>query len=190
MSQFYIAMGQGVVAPADLEVFTEALYSCTFIAGRSGSGSRGGAFHYPAESLREVRAELAQWMEALRPVEVILVFAAEVSTGMGTTARDQTRLISWFREHYPRVALTHGTATAACMTLIDGEFYAGPTGGRAYWDPDTGTDLEQLEPGPHAEYHLFDARPRLTASAPAVVQEERGGRRKRKRSFMKRCIVM
>jgi hypothetical protein len=189
MNQFFIAMGQGVVAPADLEVFTEALLSCTFIAGRNASGSLGGAFHYPAESLDAVSEVLGQWMAALRPSEITLVFAASVSFGMGTTEADQTRLINWFRQRYPHVSLRTDTATAAYMSLIGGAFHAGSTDGQAYWDADEGTNLVSLEPGPHAQYHLFDARPRLAPGAPAVVQEETAKKKKRRRSKM-RCIVM
>jgi hypothetical protein len=81
------------------------------------------------------------------------------------------------------------------MTLVGGRFYAGTTQGRAYWDPETGTDLQFLDPGQHAEYHLFAAESRMSSAAQAALDARAvassGPRRRRKRSWMKRnCIVM
>jgi hypothetical protein len=102
MNQFYIAMGQGVIAPADVEIFTETLLQCTFIAGYSAGGTRGGAFHYPAETLQHVGPVIEDWMRALRPVAMWLVFAVPPQFGTGTTASDRANLTRWFRERFPR----------------------------------------------------------------------------------------
>lgn len=190
MSSFFIAMGQGVVADAraNLEVFTEALLSCTFIAGISASGTRGGAFHYPAESLDDVSQVLAAWMNALRPAKITLVFAEPNEFGMGTPAYDQMALVNWFRQRYPGTRVRSTTATAACMTIIDNQFYAGTAEGRAYWDSDEGADLAGPGANQHG-YQLFDARSQLRSNSPALVQEASTGRRRRRRS-RGRCIVM
>jgi hypothetical protein len=190
MNSFNIAMGQGVVAAADLQVFTDALLSCTFIAGHNASGSVGGAFHYPAESLEAVSDVMHQWLVTLRPVAITLVFAHAVSFGMGTTEADKARLRNWLRQRCPHINPASTNATAACMSLAGGEFYAGTVGGDLYWDDTEGTDLMTLEPGPHAQYHLFDARPYLNAGGTAVVQEETTPKKKKRRFSKMRCIVM
>jgi len=192
MDSFYIAMGQGIVASADMEVFTEALYSCTFITGRSASGRRGGAFHFPAGMFNRVRPILDQWLLSLRPVEVTLVFAQETSPGMGTPQGDQDILQAWVAQLYPEVPVSIASATAAGMRLSGGLFQAGNVAHHELWDPEIARDVNELGPG--ETYQLFDARHLMNADAPPVIQEATAGRRKRKRSWIKRhsrgCVIM
>jgi hypothetical protein len=188
MSSFFIAMGQGVISTADMEVFTEALLSCTFIAGHSASRTRGGAFHYPANTFDQVRSTLDQWMLALRPTRITLVFAEQVSPGMGTPQHDRARLQSWLARHYPTVTVTTTEATAACMTLIRGQFYAGSTGGETFWDPDVGTDLISDDAGVQSGYTLFDSR--LSEATPAFAQQASTGHRRRRSRKRDRCVIL
>jgi hypothetical protein len=192
MNSFYIAMGQGIIANADVEFFTEALYSCTFIAGCDASRTRAGAFHFPAGEFRSVRPVLDQWLVALNPAEVTLVFAnPDIYLRMGTPEVDQVGLQHWLSHGYGIDPATT-TATSAGVRLAGGQFYAGSTRGSLLWDPEVTRDVTAAEPGQHTRYQLFDARDRMTPTAPAVVQEATSGRRKRRRSWLRRhgCIVM
>jgi hypothetical protein len=195
MNQVYIAMGQGVVAPADVEIFTEILLECTFIAGYRAGGSHGGAFHYPARTIQSIGPTIQEWMVALQPAAITLLFAVPTQFGTGTTPSDQVDLQRWFRERFPHVPVTTGTATAAFMTLARGRFYAGPVQDRSHFDPETGTNLEFLEPGRHANYELFSGESLVSEAAMMTLDAQAtmasGPRRRRKRSWMKRhCVVM
>lgn len=195
MNSFYIAMGQGIVAHADLEVFTEALLSCTFITGRSTSGRRGGAFHYPARTFANVRPVLDQWLQRLHPAEITLIFAtAGDAFGMGTPADDQTTLLTWVRARYPTITVNTTTAVAAGMSLSGAGFQAGNVAQHSMWDPEIAQDVTEIGAGRYETFELFDARDLMNASAGPVVQEATAGRRKRKRSWVKRrshgCVIL
>jgi hypothetical protein len=194
MDSFYIAMGQGIIANADMEVFTEALYSCTFITGRSASGGRGGAFHFPSGLFNQIRPVLDQWIHTLRPAEITLVFAQPNLAGMGTPHGDQAILQAWVGQLYPGIPVNTATASAAGMRLAGGLFQAGNVAHYPLWDPEVAQNVSEVAPGPYGAYQLFDARDLMDADAPPVLQEASAGRRKRKRSWIKRhtrgCVIM
>jgi hypothetical protein len=191
MDSFYIAMGQGIIANADMEVFTEALYSCTFITGRSASGERGGAFHFPSGEFNQVRRVLDEWIRALGPAEMTLVFAEPNAFGMGTPQGDQALLRAWVGQLYPRIPVDTATASAAGMRLADGLFQAGNVAHYPLWNPEEAQNVSEIAPG---QYQLFDARHLIDANAPPMLQEASAGRRKRKRSWIRRhtrgCVIM
>lgn len=193
MNSFYIAMGQGIIANASVEFFTEALLSCTFIAGCDAGRTRGGAFHFPAGDFRSVRPVLEEWINALNPRDVTLVFADRGETGrMGTPEGDRLGLRRWLAERHPGVVVTTTTAISAGVRLAGGQFYAGNTGGSLLWSPELTTDVTSVDPGQHAGCQLFDARNLMSPNAPGTVQEATSGRRKRRRSWLRRhgCLVM
>jgi hypothetical protein len=185
-------MGQGIIANADVEFFTEALLSCTFITGCDATRTRGGAFHFPAGEFATMRPVLDQWMGALNPGEITLVFAARGPLGMGTPESDRVLLQTWLARIYPGVTVTTTAATAAGMGLTDGRYQAGNVASSPLWNPESAENVTEAGNGQHALYRLFDARHLMTPSAPVVVQEATSGRVKRKRSWLRRhgCIVM
>lgn len=64
------------------------------------------------------------------------------------------------------------TATAACMRLVGGAFYAGRVGEQGYWDPDAGID-RSAGPSSSGRYQLFDARPNWGRGSVALVRKRR-----------------
>lgn len=131
MPLFFIEMGQGLVGPGnDLRIKTSALYSCTFIAAYNKDTQRGGAFHYPSESINssEVLEAMNQWMRELQPNEaavVTLVTAASfgMSTG-GAPPQDIIDLKNWVAQ-YCKVAPTLTSAVGAGMAIVESSLQAG-----------------------------------------------------------------
>lgn len=159
---FFIEMGQGIIGLPPLVVGTTTLYTCTLIAGRS-AGGYAGAYHYPSSAIPNgnaaVIADMEVWASILRPNQIILCCAANV-TGMGgpyeTDAADRFELTQWAT----RVAGAPPTmrpATGAGMeALPNGVFDANRTSQlQSDFDPDHRIDLRQRQAGRYLDFGGF-----------------------------------
>lgn len=187
MPSAYIAMGQGVIFVGDIELFTEALLSCTFIGAYNENTGVVGAFHYPSGTMNSVRAVMDQWMNDIAPTEIVLVFARPThgySYQPGTTALEREGLARWSQRWTHNVTTTE--ATAGRVAVSDGELEGGDVPRGAGFDPESGDDLVPLDAGAHGSYRLYDARPYIRSDSPGAQEEARSGRRRGRRSWLSR----
>ena len=92
MPNFYIEMGQGIVAQGDFSVTTSTLHSCTFIGGYSSKTGKAGAFHCPGGGWKTSFNEIVRWQANLEPTIIILV------TGLSGKLEDDTQAEAWFED--------------------------------------------------------------------------------------------
>jgi len=135
MRRIFIEMGQGIALKGDAVIVSSALHSCCLIGAHNGGTGEFGAFHYPAEVLREPEKHkktldaMNDWIISLTADQIDFIFAqAHDGYGnvSGSSAEDAKALRKWFPDHGHRgCAGTSKTAVSGAVMRKNGKFFTG-----------------------------------------------------------------
>jgi hypothetical protein len=115
-------MGEGIAGPSDIGMSTTWMLTCMGVALVNRAASRGGLYHYPANTLSNpnVSGTMRQMFNDIRPDEVVLTPAPKDAIGSGGSTHEDITAVSDFFTGLGRSVTLVDTKTSAQLTWVAG----------------------------------------------------------------------